>query len=132
MGAREVINFVRHITNMGAASGNKRVAYAFGNIILIAICVAAAIGVRMLFPLIFSEYFIVALIGFFVCIVATLLFFLQGFVGQIALIFISAIGIADPEERGGNIAACIISILTVAAGVIVFILFLNSLNTATA
>ena len=47
----------------------------------------------------------------------------QGFISQLALIIIAGIGIANPKERGANIIAFLIALITV-AGVITACVFL--------
>lgn len=120
-----LFNFVRHIGNMGAASAPKRVAYAFGNILLMAFAVFFAVCVKWSWGMMFSETFLGGLILVIVSIAATIIFFLQGFVGQIALIFIAGIGSGNPEGRGCNIAACVIALVTVVGLVIAAIVLLS-------
>ena len=117
-----LFNFIRHISNMAAASGKKRIVYAFANIFIMALGVFFALCVKWSFALL-SETFIGGLLGIILSAALTIFTFLQGFVAQFALVVIAGIGIAVPEERGGNIAAFIIALLTsvglVAAGIIV-------------
>ncbi len=116
-----LFNFIRHISNMGAASGKKRIVYAFANIAIMALGIFFALCVKWSFALM-SETFIGGLLGIILSVALTIFTFLQGFLAQFALVIIAGIGIADPQERGGNIAAFIIALLTsvglVAAGII--------------
>lgn len=116
-----LFNFIRHISHMGAASGKKRVLYAFANIAIMALGVLFALCVKWSYALM-AENFIGGLFGIILSAAAAFITFLQGFVAQFALVIIAGIGIANPEERGGNIAAFIIALLTsvglVAAGII--------------
>lgn len=118
-----LFNFIRHIANMGAASGKKRVLYAFGNIVIMALGVFFALCVKWSFELL-SETFIGGLFCIIMSVAVAIFTFLQGFVAQFALVVIAGIGIANPEERGGNIAAFIIALLTSVGLVAVCIIFL--------
>ena len=75
----------------------------------------------------FGSSFIGGLIFLIVSVAATVMFFLQGFVAQIALVFIAGIGIANPDDRGGNIAACIIALVTVVGMIVAAILLIPAL-----
>ena len=63
------------------------------------------------------------IVGIILCAVVTLYMFFQGFISQLALIIIAGIGIANPKERGANIIAFLIALITV-AGVITACVFL--------
>lgn len=125
MKASTTVNFLRHIRNMVAASGKKRVIYAITNIVVMALGVFFALCVKWCWTGTFvdgSMPFIGGLLGLIVTIPLTLLTFLQGFVAQFALVFITAIGIGNREERRPNVAAFLIALLTsvglIVAGVI--------------
>lgn len=121
-----LLHFVRHIADMAAAGGKKRVGYAFMNIIWMAAGVAAAVGVRFLAAGISdgSINFVLGVIGLIVCAVIALVCFLEGFLAQFALVFIAGIGISNPEERGGNVAALVIALITSVGLVIACIMLL--------
>lgn len=125
MRATNIFRFIRHIGNMRAASGKKRVAYAFGNMLLMALCVLSALCVKWSWTLMSDSSFIFGLFCVIVSVAVTVLFFLQGVLAQIALIFIAGIGIATPEDRSGNIAAFIIALLTAAGMITACILLLK-------
>ncbi len=119
-----LFNFIRHIANMGAASGKKRVLYAFGNIVIMALGVFFAVCVKWSFAML-SETFIGGVFCIILSVALTVFTFLQGFVAQFALVVIAGIGIANPEERGGNVAAFVIALLTsvgLVAAAVVFLL----------
>lgn len=122
-------HFIRHIGNMGAASGKKRVYYALMNIVWMAVGVAAAIGAKFLIEGTFYDgviNFVLGVIGAIICIVMAVVSFLEGFLAQFVLVFMSGIGMRNPEERGGNAVAFVISLITslglVAAGVVLLML----------
>ena len=121
------VNFIKHIRNMITASGKKRVIYALANIVIMALAVAAAAGIKALATAMNGGElnFIAAIVGIIICFALGVFCFLQGFIAQIALVFISGAGIANPEERGGNIAAFIISFLTTAGLVAAAIVILK-------
>ena len=123
MKGEALFNFVRHIVHMGAASGKKRVVYAFANIAIMALGVFFALCVKWSLALL-SETLIGGVLGIIISVALTIFTFLQGFVAQFALVIIAGIGIANPEERGGNIAAFIIALLTSVGLVAVCIIFL--------
>lgn len=123
----EWINFIRHIMNMTAASGKKRIAYAIGNIIIMMLGVFFAVCIKWSWDYMLNSSFIVGIIVIIICCALTIFTFLQGFVSQFALVVISGIGIANPEERKYNVAAFIISLLTsvgLVAALVVLLLML--------
>lgn len=125
MKSTEWLNFIRHIMNMSAASGNKRIAYALGNIIIMMLGVFFAVCVKWCWDYMVDSSFIVGIIGVIICCALTLFSFFQGFVAQFALVVISGIGIFNPQERMGNVAAFVISLLTsvgLVAALVVFLL----------
>ena len=124
------IHFTRHISKMSLAGGKGRVAYAFGNCVLMALSVVFALGVKWCWVgMVTADNipFIAGLLGLIVCIPLTVHTHFQGFVAQIILIGIAGFGIADPEERAGNIIAFIIALLTTAAVITLCVFFFKSL-----
>ncbi len=122
-------HFISHIGNMGAASGGKRVYYALMNIIWMAVGVAAAIGAKFLIEGTFYDGFInliLGIIGVIICIAVAVVSFLEGFLAQFVLVFMSGIGMRNPEERKGNAVAFVISLITslglVAAGIVILMI----------
>lgn len=122
-----IFNFIRHISKMGSASGKMRIAYAFANILIMGLAVFFAVCVKWCWDIMMETSFIGGLLGLILCVGITIIAFLQGFVAQIALVIIAGIGIANPQERGGNIVAFIIALLTSIGLVIVGIILLNIL-----
>ena len=127
---KELFRFVHHIVKVGNADGGKRVFYAVLHIFGIALAFAAGFGAYWLisnFGDLLSKNFLTILIvipGIIVCVAAAILFFLQGVVAQFATIIFCAVGIKDPEQRGGNVLALIIAVLGFAAvAVILVVLF---------
>lgn len=127
---KELFRFIHHISKMGSAGGGKRVFYALLHIVAIVIAFAAGYGAYWLFANfsdILAQNFLFILLfipGVILCVGAAILFFLQGVVAQIILIVFAAVGIKNPEERAGNIAALLIAVLSlVALGVIAAIVF---------
>ncbi len=123
------INFIRHISNMATAEGKKRILYAFANIIIMAIAVGAAIGVKMLWEGIDSGNvnFVAGIVGIILCIALGIFSFLQGFVAQLALVVIAGIGIANPDQRGANVAAFLIAFATSVGLIIAAVILLTKL-----
>lgn len=124
------IHFTRHISKMSLADGKGRVAYAFGNCVLMALSVVFALCVKWCWVgMVTADNipFIAGLLGLIVCVPLTVLTLFQGFVAQIILIGIAGFGIADPEERAGNIVAFIIALLTTAAVITLCVFFFKSL-----
>ena len=100
---------------MASASGPKRIAYAFGNTLVMALGVLFGWCVRFLWIGTLetgSIHFLAGLFGLIICIPLTLLTFLQGFVAQIALVFISGVGIITPDDRISNAVAFLLSLAT--------------------
>ena len=124
-----LLHFVRHIGDMIAADGKKRIFYAITNIIWIAVGVAAAIGFKLLIDVTFSGEFniVVGIICIIVCAAAAVACVLEGFLAQVILIFVSFAGIFNPEERGGNVVSFVIALLTVAGAVTACIILLTTL-----
>lgn len=122
-----IFNFIRHISKMGSASGKMRIVYAFANILIMGLAVFFAVCVKWCWGIMMETSFIGGLLGLILCVGITIIAFLQGFVAQIALVIIAGIGIANPQERGGNIVAFIIALLTSIGLVIVGIILLNIL-----
>ena len=112
---------------MGSASGNKRAAYALINIIFMALSVGGAVCVKLSLNLMTDGSFIGGLIFLIVSAAATIMFFLYGFFAQIALVFIAGIVIKNPEQRGGNIAALVIALITLAALITACVLLLHTI-----
>ena len=119
--------FLRHITKMIGASGNKRIPYALGNILIMALGVVFALCVKWLWggAADGSINFIAAVIGIFICIPLTIFCFLQGVLAQIILIFVAGIGMFRREERGGNFLSFLIALATTVGLVIALIVFLG-------
>ena len=107
-----LFNFISHIIHMGAASGKKRIAYAIANIAVMVLGVLCALGKKWSLGIMSDTSFIAGLLCLILCIALAIFTFLQGFVAQFALVIIAGIGIANPEERAGNIVAFIIALLT--------------------
>ena len=120
------VNFIRHIRNMVTASGKKRILYALVNILIMALAVAAAAGIKALVAAMQGGdlNFIVA-IALIIVFVVGIFCFLQGFIAQIALVFIAAAGIANPQERSGNIVAFLIALITTIGLIVAAILALK-------
>lgn len=125
--SRNIFHFFRHISKMGSASGNKRAAYALINIIFMALSVGGAVCVKLSLNLMTDGSFIGGLIFLIVSAAATIMFFLYGFFAQLALVFIAGIGIKNPEQRGGNIAALVIALITLAALITACVLLLQTI-----
>ncbi len=121
------VNFIRHIRNMVTASGKKRILYALVNILIMALAVAAAAGIKALVAAMQGGdlNFIVAIALIIVLFVVGIFCFLQGFIAQIALVFIAAAGIANPQERSGNIVAFLIALITTIGLIVAAILALK-------
>lgn len=115
-----IFRFIDHIIKMGSASGNKRILYALGNIVIMALGVLFALCVKWLFTGIDdgTVNFIAGLFGIILCIPLTILCFLQGFVAQVALVFIAGIGIFHRGERFGNFLSFLIAVGTIAAVIV--------------
>ncbi len=122
-----LFRFIQHIGNMGAASGKKRVAYAFANILIMALGVLCAVGVKVLAGHMDESFgmLIACVVGIIICGLLALLCFLQGFVAQIALVIIAGIGMFHREERGGNIIAFLIALLTTVGLIVALVIFLQ-------
>ncbi len=108
----EWLNFIRHITNMTASNGKKRIAYAIGNIIIMALGVFFAVCVKWCLDYMLNTSFIIGILILIISCALTIYTFFQGFISQFALVVISGIGIVNPEERKYNVAAFVISFLT--------------------
>lgn len=127
MKASSVFRFIRRIQKMASASGKKRTAYAFVNVLLMALGVLSVLGVQWSLSFMSETSLVVGVLCLIVSVCAAIIFFLQGFVAQIALVFIAAAGIARPEERSGNIAALIIALLTTAGLIATCVILLKML-----
>ena len=123
----------RRVDKIGSASGGKRVAYALGNVFLIALAIAAAYGTYWLCAHIggiFEDNILVgalAAFGIVVCALSFVVCFLHGVVIQIALIVCAAKDDTS-EERGKNIAAIVLAVLAfvvLIAVAVVLILFVR-------
>lgn len=123
------VNFVRHIRNMVTADGKRRVIYSFANIIVMAIAVAAVVGIKLLLEGIDAGNvnFVAGAIAIIILIVVGVYSFLQGFVSQLALVIIAATGFANPEQRGANVAAFVIAFITSVGLIIAAVILLLKL-----
>ena len=132
MGIKELFRFLHHISKVISNGGPKRVAYAIGHILMIVLTALAFYAVYWLasncgdilanngfFAFVFS------IIGLCICAVFGLICFLQGVIAQLVLIIVSAIELKkNPQERGSNLAAMIIGILSfIAIAVVLIVLF---------
>ncbi len=117
---REGIRFISHIANMGAASGTKRIAYAFGNIVITVLGILCMLGIKMLWSGVSdSKYnFFAALLGIIILAALMIVMILQGFAAQVALVFMSLIGIFIPGEKLGNAVSFVISLASVISAVV--------------
>lgn len=127
MRASNLFRFISHIMNMIAASGKKRIAYAFANIIIMALGVFFAIAIKWLAGNMGESIGMLFACGFgiLICALLALLCFLQGFVAQIALVIIAGIGMFHPEERAGNVISFLIALLTTAGLIAALVIFLK-------
>lgn len=127
---RSWIFIARRIGKMSSASGKVRALNAVGNVALMALGGFFCYCVKLSWDYMSGTNFILGLFLVILAVAAVIFAFFEGFICQIALVFISALGLkADGEEgRGGNIAALIISLITsvglVAAAVIALIFVL--------
>lgn len=119
--------FMRHISKMADASGRKRVFYAVGHIILMALGVACIRLIQWSWTFLLTQSLIVGILLLAVGIFLMVGLFLEGFVAQIILMFMAGFGIASPEGRKGNIAAFIIALLTSVGWVVAGIILLMKL-----
>lgn len=122
-----IFRFIDHIIKMGSASGNKRILYALGNILIMALGVLFAFCIKWLFTGVGDGTinFFAGLLGIILCIPLTVLCFLQGFVAQVALVFIAGIGIFHRGERFGNFLSFLIALATTVGVIIVLIVYLG-------
>lgn len=129
MSERTRILLARRIGRMSGASGKKRIAYAIGNVILMALSVVFVLCVKWSWEFMTGNNFIAGLLCLILSIAAALFSFAEGFIAQFALVFISGIGIRTdgPEHRSANTAALIIALLTtlglIAAGIFFVLAF---------
>lgn len=121
------INFMQHISKMIVAGGKKRVGYAIGNIVIMALGVFFAVLVKKCLGIMTDSSFFGGLIGTIICIALTIYTFLQGFIGQFALVIIAGIGIFRSDERSGNVAAFIIALVTSVGLVIAAVYLLKTM-----
>lgn len=129
MSERTRILLARRIGRMSGASGKKRIAYAIGNVILMALSVVFVLCVKWSWEFMTGNNFIAGLLCLILSIAAALFSFAEGFIAQVALVFISGIGIRTdgPEHSSANTAALIIALLTtlglIAAGIFFVLAF---------
>lgn len=126
---RELFRFIHHIGKVADASGGKRAFYAVLHIFGIALAFGFGYCAYWLIAnfsdLLTSNLLTILLIipGIIICVAAAILFVLQGVVAQIFTIIFASVGLKNPEQRGGNIAAIVIALIgfAIVIGIAVFI-----------
>ena len=124
---KSIVNFIRHISDMAAADGKKRIVYAFLNLIAMAIAAGFAWLFVYCLGVIESTSVVLGIFGLILSGALTVFTFLYGLVGQIALIFIAGAGMFGREDRGSNFVAFIIALVTTVALVIAGYFLIKSL-----
>lgn len=109
-----LFRFMRRIGRIRVAEGKKRISYAIWNIVLMALAVLAALGVKWSIGMMDSSVLVGVVVLIF-CVGAAAVLFLQGFVAQFVLIFVAGAGMRNPEEKRENRVAFVIALVTVLA-----------------
>ena len=114
--------FIRYLMANIGARGANRVVYAVVNIFFMAAAGACVYGIAAL-----AESMSLGVIVSIVCIVVLVIFalylFVNGVVGQLVQMIMSAVFIADKEQRAAAIVAFLIALLSfVALGVAAYML----------
>ena len=121
---RTIRQFITHVINIIDAKGGKRIFYAIINILIMALSIFFSILVYKMYSssseTLSSSGFIAWIllwVGIFCCAVIALVCFVEGFIAQIVALVCTGIGMFKSEQKGANIAAFIICIISIAAAV---------------
>ena len=109
---KSVVNIFRHISDMIACGGSKRIVYAFLNILAMALGIGFAWCAIYCVGLIDGTSIILGIAGLLISGALAVFTVLYGFIGQFALIFIAGAGMFKADERGKNFVAFIIALVT--------------------
>lgn len=109
---KSVLNIFRHISDMIACGGSKRIVYAFLNILSMALGIGFAWCAIYCVGLIDGTSIILGIAGLLISGALAVFTVLYGFIGQFALIFIAGAGMFKADERGKNFVAFIIALVT--------------------
>lgn len=125
---KHTLEFIYYIGNQVTASGGKRIIYALANILMMALAVAAAIGIRTLYLGMGEINFFAALLGIILCAVVCVIFAIDGVIAQLVMLVASFIGIfnkAAPENRGTNAVAFVIALLSTVGVAVALAIYLS-------
>ncbi len=123
----KLFHFISKIVRMGAASGGKRIAYAIGNAIIVAIAFAAGYFIYTMYSNLGNAgtNFAIYIVGIIVLAIIGVAAFFEGVICQIALTIFSLMGIIVSRERLANLFAFLITIATYAAIIITGVILLS-------
>lgn len=121
----KALTFIRHISKMASSGGNRRFAFAFANALIVGLAILFFFLCKYCFGIMESN-FAGGLLGGILCVALSIFCGLHGIIAQIALVFISLIGIFGKEQRAGNFCAFLVSLASLIAGAVaVYFIFLN-------
>ncbi len=106
------------VLDICAASGKRRIFYAFQTLVMLAISVLAIYGLKVMFTYTIDEDFVLFVVGTALCLITLIFVALPVVIASIMLFFASLIGTFKSDERGANAVSLVVTTIAIVLAIV--------------